>query len=263
MNQSSVTIIKLGGSIITNKSQYRELNKQNLKKICKVLAQHKEQYIVVHGAGSFGHIIASKYDIANGYKDHSQLGGLATIRRDMNELSNAVTKYLNDAGLEAFSFQTSALVYEKNESDGTIFVQPILKALELGIVPVLSGDVIFTEKKGFTILSGDKLIERLVKKITVKKVIFVSNVDGIFVIDPVTEVSKLSTALSISELENVELAKIKQGDIVDVTGDMAGKYSSIKKIIPFVESVAIVNGNYPERILAALQNSPGVYTLIR
>ncbi|MFW9852056.1 MAG: isopentenyl phosphate kinase, partial [Candidatus Thorarchaeota archaeon] len=158
MNQNMVDIIKLGGSVITDKYEYKQLKTEILRDICKVIATWNKKLIIIHGAGSFGHILAKKHSIISGYTDSAQLEGLTDIRIDVNELSQSIVKTLKEEGIPAISFQTSALVFdEKNEKNPLLFVDPIKKALNIGLLPVLSGDVLFTNQKDFTIYSGDSL----------------------------------------------------------------------------------------------------------
>ncbi|MEM4221902.1 MAG: hypothetical protein QW097_00515 [archaeon] len=54
-------IIKLGGSVITDKKTYLSFREPVVKNIAKVLKKawdSGENFILVHGAGSFGHIKA-------------------------------------------------------------------------------------------------------------------------------------------------------------------------------------------------------------
>ena len=57
-------IIKLGGAIITNKAEYESLNLEALEKISSqiknilVESDFQTKFIIVCGAGSFGHSIA-------------------------------------------------------------------------------------------------------------------------------------------------------------------------------------------------------------
>ena len=220
--------------------------------------------MIIHGAGSFGHIVAAQYDIVDGFKENRQLEGLIAIRNDMNELSTKVTFSLLKAGLKAVSFQTSSLVYGDDEaSEKLVFVEPLLEALKLGITPVLSGDVIFSAKKSFTILSGDRLIEYLVQKIDVNRVVFISDVDGLYIKKPETNEPVLVTSLYIDDLTDIQLANLNSNVATDVTGNMLGKYNSIRAILQFVDEVIIVNGNYPKRIFNALSRIPDKYTIIK
>ena len=49
-----LTILKIGGSVITDKSKILKPNISSMKNISKILKKF-DRVILVHGAGSFGH----------------------------------------------------------------------------------------------------------------------------------------------------------------------------------------------------------------
>ena len=62
-------VIKLGGSVITDKSMQNTFNEEVTFRLVSEIKDSQKQVIVVHGAGSFGHILAKKYDLHKGYKN--------------------------------------------------------------------------------------------------------------------------------------------------------------------------------------------------
>lgn len=53
-------IVKLGGSVITDKAEYRRFRADTVARLASEIASSGERVIVVHGAGSFGHILAKE-----------------------------------------------------------------------------------------------------------------------------------------------------------------------------------------------------------
>ena len=263
MNQNMFDIIKLGGSIITNKYEYKQLKIDVLRDICKVIADWNKNVIIVHGAGSFGHILAEKHSIVTGYTDSKQLEGLTDIRIDVNELSQVIIKTLKEQGIPAIGFQTSALVFdEKEKAKSTIFLKPLKTAFTLGLMPVLSGDILFSNEKDFTIYSGDSLINLLVQEFNVDRVIFITDVDGLMVKNSkLTGVERVSS-ITLNELKEIELADYSKKDLADVTGTMKGKVKTISSIGQYVNQVIIVNGNDSERISKVLRREPTICTIV-
>lgn len=247
LKNEKIDIIKIGGSTITVKKKYRVLRKKSLTLICEELAQWNKKCIIVHGAGSFGHIIASKYSIQQGFSDQEQLKGLLQIRKDMIELTETITSCLISKGMKAFSFQTSALVFEK-EDGYSFYFDPIKKALSLGFCPILSGDILFNETKGFRIYSGDALINLLVQNFDVDRVIFISDVDGLYLKDTEMHQNKLVDYIDSKSFERSQISDLSTEDLNDVTGRMKGKISEIKSILKHVQKVILVNGFYPTRL---------------
>jgi len=58
--QDPMILIKLGGSIITGKAEYRAFNKDTVSRLADEISRSDKDVIIVHGAGSFGHIIAKE-----------------------------------------------------------------------------------------------------------------------------------------------------------------------------------------------------------
>jgi len=253
MNSKKIDIIKIGGSVITNKGEYRSLRKKQLSLICKEISKWDIKCIIVHGAGSFGHIIAKQYSIHLGFSYQEQMKGIFQIRKDMTELSEIVVNSLVEEGVKALSFQTSAIISE-NKSGYDVNFNSIKKALTLDLTPVLAGDIIFTEKEGFRILSGDTLANILANNFEINRVIFISDIDGIYIRNKDTGEDELATSLSKDDLDFISISILQQSDSNDVTGDMKGKISAIKSLLEQVSEVIVINGNYPKR-LTSIQNS--------
>jgi len=56
-------LIKLGGSIITNKEKPLSPRIKTIENLAKNLKKIDEPLIIVHGGGSFGHYWSVKYDM--------------------------------------------------------------------------------------------------------------------------------------------------------------------------------------------------------
>ena len=49
----------------------------------------------MHGAGSFGHVVASEHQLQHGFKERSQIAGLAQVLADVRELDLKVLRALD------------------------------------------------------------------------------------------------------------------------------------------------------------------------
>ena len=56
-------LIKLGGSIITNKEKPLSPRRKTIDNLSKSLKKIAEPIIIVHGGGSYGHYWSVKYDM--------------------------------------------------------------------------------------------------------------------------------------------------------------------------------------------------------
>ncbi len=263
MNRERVDIIKLGGSVITDKTSYKKLKKDVLQRLVKIISKWDKKCIVVHGAGSFGHILAKKYSISSGYENKEQLEGLAQIRYDMNDLKQKILEVFSEEEVNVLDFQTSALVYQRAEKDEkAVFLPPVMKALEIGLLPLLAGDILFTDDESFTIYSGDSLIDLLAQNFDVGRVIFLTDVDGLMITDSTSNSVKLLEIANFEEFNNIETVDYSSEEKADVTGGMIGKINTIRAILNHVDEIIIVNGNYPERVQKILENDRTVCTTI-
>ena len=54
-------IIKLGGSVITDKTKECTFKQKTMDSLSEQIKKSNKDTIIIHGAGSFGHILAKKY----------------------------------------------------------------------------------------------------------------------------------------------------------------------------------------------------------
>jgi len=82
-------LIKLGGSIITNKEKPLSVRRKTIDNISKKLRKIDEPIIIVHGGGSYGHYWSVKYDMHTKEKKYD-LRGVAIIKNSMIELNKII-----------------------------------------------------------------------------------------------------------------------------------------------------------------------------
>ena len=110
-------ILKLGGSLLTNKEKKFSINRRVLKRIAseiKACEENGKKLVVVHGGGAFGHPLAKEYELNRGYISKSQIKGIALTRKAMQDFNNLVVKEFIDQGINAIALQTSAIVTCEN-----------------------------------------------------------------------------------------------------------------------------------------------------
>lgn len=242
-----IVVLKLGGSVITKKYQNkREVNERTLRRIAKEISEAKEKrnfsLVIVHGAGAFGHVPAKKYKLNEGLKNFDkQVKGIAETHKYMEELNFRVVEALQNAKLNAIAFQPSVSGILENGKLISFQLDILKNFLQLGLVPVLYGDVLLDRKKGIGILSGDHLVSYIAKKLNADKVILCTDVDGVFTSDP----KKDKNAKLIKKLrkENINDIKKLDGSIsTDVTGGMEKKVIELLKIPKKGMRIKVVNG---------------------
>ncbi|MHA1275289.1 MAG: type 2 isopentenyl-diphosphate Delta-isomerase, partial [Promethearchaeota archaeon] len=137
-------------------------------------------------------------------------------------------------------------------------------AIDLGIIPVLYGDIVLDKYSSFSIISGDQIILELcknIKKYVIEKVIFAIEKDGIFIKDEINHKIKLATNIDADNLEKIELANLEQK--IDVTGGIRSKLKYIKKICKLEIPVQLINGLIKGNINKALKSKKFICTNIK
>ena len=263
MRGKSLTVLKLGGSVITVKDKTLTPNNSAIRRLAKEIANSGcSPLIIVHGGGSFGHPIAAEYRITEGFKDENQMVGFSKTHNAMVKLNMLIVEALLEEGLPAFSMAPSSLLVTRSGRIQHIYRDPLEQAFKLGFMPVLYGDVVFDYNMGFTVLSGDQILSKLATELGAERIIVGVDVDGLYTADPkINPEAQLITCLTPNELVNL-IDKIGGSKSVDVTGGMMGKIREL--IVPAMNGVniLIVNALKPNYIYSALRGEEVIGTRI-
>lgn len=243
-------LVKLGGSIITNKQKPLTPNLPAINKIASQLKKIKEPIIVVHGGGSFGHYWSVKYDMHTKPAKYNKKG-VAIVKNSMVELNKIILDSFLRHDLNPYCLPPTDFMYGNKPDQKK--VREIIKIAKSGLVPVSYGDVMWYGKNKFYILSGDKIIGILSKILKPRLVIFALNVDGVY--------SDMKTKKLLYEIkgEKTTITKVE----MDVTGGMNRKIKEAVSISRNGINVFLVNGNKPNRIVNAVRNGKFEGTLFR
>jgi len=218
--EAELYVLKIGGSVLTEKGAERRARKETIKRIAGEIAlalstAHKK-LILVHGAGSYGHPQAKVYLESREVKD-------ALITHEcVKELNGMVVSSLMECGLNAMPIHPLSAVVSKGGKIKYNIKEQIEMALEMGIIPVLHGDVILDENAGFRILSGDQLVVYVAKEFNAGRVGVGTDVSG--VLNDTGEVIRKITPAEVEELS------IDGSVHVDVTGGMKEKVFLLAKL---------------------------------
>jgi isopentenyl phosphate kinase len=221
VEHGGVFLVKLGGSVITDKGCLRTFREDTCRRLAHEMRGHDGRLIVVHGAGSYGHILAKQHRLAEGYIDDSQLHPVAIVQRDVRELNTRVLEALIDSGIRAVSIPpASSASFDRRavrEFEPSLFE----KMMGLGLVPVTFGDVVPDESLRFSICSGDLMMAELARRFEPRLAVFCADVDGVFTGDPKSD----RDAVLVPELNRETLDTVRRTDPVnaDVTGSIFGK----------------------------------------
>jgi isopentenyl phosphate kinase len=254
-------IVKLGGSVITDKGKPFTVRPGVIKRLARELKGIKSPLIIVHGGGSFGHPLASRYKITGGYREKTQLIGVSLTHRAMEKLNSYLVEALQGEGIPAMAVQPSACLIASDGRIESMQLEPVRKMLALGLVPVLYGDVVFDAKKGVSIISGDQLVSYLARKLSVSRVVFGVDVDGVYTACPKKD--NRAELLRVITPADVDLvSSLEKGDQGDVTGGMRAKVLELLELARLGIEAEIVNAAKPNVLREALQGKSGLGTVI-
>jgi isopentenyl phosphate kinase len=260
---NNLIFLKLGGSLITDKTRPRTVRPDTLKRLCEEIASARERdpnllLVLGHGSGSFGHVAAKKYKTRDGLPPSRPFPdggrgqfsplrgeleggeywfGFSEVWHEARALNIHVMDTLRAAGVPAQALPASASVISKDGKVAVWNVAPIQRALLNGIVPVVYGDVIFDEVRGGTILSTEDLFMHLAGELRPQRILLAGLEDGIYADFPVRKqkVERI-TPQSIHELS----ASIGASVGTDVTGGMDSKVRQMLALVQENSSLEVL-----------------------
>ncbi|MWV64645.1 acetylglutamate kinase [Halorubrum sp. JWXQ-INN 858] len=237
-------VVKLGGSLITEKDRPETLDGPALAAACDAIAAALADgsvggLVVVHGGGSFGHHQASEHGISTTTGTHDA-GAVMDVHGAMTTLNRFVLSRLHDRGVPAVPVHPLSVSARRDGPDGTLSLPTGSAATLLaeGFVPVLHGDGVATAGEGVTVVSGDEIVVELASGLDADRVGVCSTVPG--VLDEDGEVIP-----SIDAFEDVA-AVLGGSDATDVSGGMAAK---VRELLALDAPASVFGADGLERFL--------------
>ena len=230
--------LKLGGSLITDKTAVSTIRPAILRQLAGEIASARAQnpelrLLLGHGGGSFGHVAAAKHGTRDGVKTAVEWHSFALVHAAMAQLNQLVIKALLDAGVPAIGLQPSA---HAQASDGAlvhITTAPIRAALDANLVPVIYGDTIFDDVRGGTILSTEELMVGLVDELRPSRLLLAGETMGVY-----DENKTLIPTITPANYTTIAPA-LRGSRGTDVTGGMASKVEGMLALVTAYPSLAI------------------------
>lgn len=248
-------LIKLGGSVISDKNVPYSFNKEIVERIAEELAYFypNESFILVHGGGSFGHPNAKEYNIREGLIGDMERKriGFSKTHQAMLKLNDLIIQVFLEKRLPAYSVSSSSIFLIENGHIVYGDVEVLRRLIEKGFIPILFGDTAIALDKGIDILSGDQIVSYLAKMLKPSKVIFLMDVDGIYDKNP----KEHKDAKLLEELNEKDIKKLlerRDSAGIDVTGGIGNKLKEALKIVKHSE-VCFINGKVKGNLSKALK----------
>ena len=249
---SGLVVLKIGGSVITDKTKPFTYREDVVRRIgTEIFRCWPTPLILIHGGGSFGHPIAKQYEVSKGYRELRQLEGFVKTMQAMRDLNTRVVQSLIDSGIGAVGMPASLLFVTRKGVIETALLDTLFAALDLGVIPVTCGDVVFDREKKFTVISGDNIAVYLARRLKAKRLVFAIDVDGVYEIDRATGERRL-----VEQLDRRKHSTLLYQEVDDVTGGLFNKVDEAFNAVNDGIEVVIVNGLVEGRVEAAVKGMP-------
>ena len=243
--------MKLGGSVLTDKARLRTPRRATIRRLAAELATIRQPLLVVHGAGSYGHILARRHKLNEGGVSASKRVAATRVQQDVKELDGIVVNAFIKAGIAAIPIPPSAVLSLNDGMVVTADLTPFLEFSSMGFTPVTFGDVVRDLRRGVAVCSGDVMMLELARAFRPERAVFATDVDGLFTADPKRRRdASLLEVVRPKDLEGIEFSTAKR---TDVTGSIEGKVRRMFEIAEHVGECLIVNGNVKNRVRDALR----------
>ena len=254
-------LIKLGGSVITEKTKEQPIfKKQITDHVAGVIQKAEADVVVVHGAGSFGHVLAKKYNLNMGCTSDLQRQGFAETHVLVQQLNSFVLQSFHENNLPVVSIPPHATVILNDHAVEQIDTDIFVRYKKNGFIPLTFGDVVLDTALGCSICSGDLLMQVLAQTFKPEAIIFLMDEDGLYTSNPKKD--KTAAFIETIGIDELHTLTTKLDDHADVTKGMEGKLQTIAQIVYQGSTVILLNGNKPDRLYDVLQGRKTKGTII-
>ncbi|HYC12292.1 MAG TPA: isopentenyl phosphate kinase [Nitrososphaerales archaeon] len=220
--------MKLGGSVITDKSKPFSYRSDVVSALAEEIASSDEKVVVVHGGGSFGHSVARQYGLSSTSSTPNS-AGVPQTRNAMYELNHLVCKTMMEFKLSPYPFSPFDILSRAKTGAAAQWLRGLLKA---NLTPVTFGDVcLFSD--GFRILSGDLMVLELVKVLRADRCVFALDADGVY---------EGNSRVIIPELSPARIRKMRVPLGNDATGGIRTKLDVAGRVASFGARAYFVSG---------------------
>ena len=232
-NQQSTIFLKLGGSLITDKTRIEHARRPLIRRLAREINAAREarpdlRLVLGHGSGSFGHVAAKKHGTREGVKDRSGWLGYAEVAAAAARLNQIVADLFVAEGAPVVSLPPSA---SARCDDGRLSYLDtfVLRAmLEHGLVPLVQGDVALDAVRGATIVSTEDVFFYLVREFQPTHILLAGEVAGVY--DHRDATGAIIPVITPGNVEQYTSA-LGGSHGADVTGGMLGKVNQMLDVV--------------------------------
>ncbi|HEV2227095.1 MAG TPA: isopentenyl phosphate kinase, partial [Nitrososphaerales archaeon] len=238
-----------GGSVITDKSKPFSYRPDVVSALSEEIASCDEKVVVVHGGGSYGHVVARQHGI-NSNPGPAPASGVAQTRGAMYELNRLVCKTMIEFKLSPYPFSPFDAVSRAGKAPVAQWLRGLLKE---NLTPVTFGDVGLAPG-GFKVISGDIIVQELAKILSPERCVFALDVDGVY---------EENSRVIIPELSPSKIRRMSVLTGADATGGMKLKLEVAARIAAGGTKVCFVSGYRRNEFSKALRGLEFYGTVVR
>lgn len=237
-------IVKIGGSVITEAGDEPMFNRQNTIMIAKELFPHYMNCILIHGTGSYGKPPAIKYGYyKSGIIEKTDRQLALSIKDQIRQLNQKIINTLLSENIPAMPVDIMHFYrISANSNKKNLLKEFLPELLNNDIVPIFFGDLIPQPNGNFKVLSSDEITFILSKIIKPASVIFLTNVDGVYIRKKRDGAVNGKFLAEVLDNSNSHLMWNEENDKLDVSGGMKKKAETAIKISKYSKRCCIGNG---------------------
>ncbi len=235
-----LTILKLGGSLLTDKTKPYTYREEVLKSVAREIRECLDEgliqsLILIHGVGSYGHPPVLEHKLHKGFLGPEQLMPLSRTQREVADFRHIIWDELQKAEIPVCLMFSSSMITSVKMKMTSYFFESLKGFADVGMVPLTGGDILVDSAMGWSVGSGDQMAVIIAKELGAKRLIFASDVAGIYEADPkVTLNPPLIERVNLDEIDMV-LERMGSSGVVDASGAMKGKLTAIAPAKPLIE----------------------------
>ncbi len=248
-------LIKLGGSLLSDKEAAETAHPDRIARLAREIASAREdaeangeRIVLGHGSGSFGHVAAAAAGLGRGPIEAEAFPGASRTQERAAALHRLVVEALRAAGLAPFSLAPSSFLTADGGKIAERFLSPVARALSLGFLPVVYGDVVLDRAWGGAIASTEAVLTEIAVGlpalgIEISRALWLGETEGVYD----------AAGRTIPRLTTLEDAAIGAARGTDVTGGMRLRVATCLAFAERGIPSTIFDGRAPGRLAAAIR----------
>lgn len=263
LSTADLVVLKLGGSLITDKTQAETARPDVLGRLAQEVQQARRdapqlRLLLGHGSGSFGHVAARRHGTRDGVSGAAGWLGFAQVADAAARLNRLVVSAFLAEGIPVWAVQPSAGGLCADKQVAVWQTQTIELALARGLAPLVYGDAMLDTQRGGTIASTEELFAWLTPRLRPSRIVLAGTVDGVYTADPLVDPqARHWPKITLADLPELR-SSLGGSHGVDVTGGMLSKVMEMAALVAAHTElqVRLVSGLRPGAVHAALLDLP-------